>query len=251
MRATAIALAILTGFSAAAAASDIPTKAPPATTPDAYDWTGFYLGANAGGSWGTGTSITTAPSAAFPADFVLSPFPAHGFFGGGQIGGNYQFDSLVIGVEASADLANVKASATTPSPLIANLSSQGSPNFGSFFTTAGRVGIAWHSLLIYGKGGGVWTRISSSSSSFNGAVLTSQSVVFEHPHDGWLLGAGAEWMLDRKWSVKVEYDYIDLTPRFFASVVTFSTTPAQIGTTTVSVGSWKLNSLATGLNYHF
>src|SRR6516162_4197332 len=39
-------------FSGVASAADLPLKAPPAPAPVYYNWTGFYLGVNLGGSWG-------------------------------------------------------------------------------------------------------------------------------------------------------------------------------------------------------
>jgi outer membrane immunogenic protein len=80
--ATASALALL---SSAAAAADLPTFSPPpapmlSTTPIAYNWSGFYIGAH--GGWGFGDE-----------DFE------DGFVVGGQLGVNWQFNSFVVGIE--------------------------------------------------------------------------------------------------------------------------------------------------------
>jgi opacity protein-like surface antigen len=158
---------------------------------------------------------------------------------------------LVIGFEGSADWASVTSTQTTSSPLIANFLHQGFGNIDSLFSVAGRVGLAWRSLLIYAKGGGVWDRVNGNTNNFLGSVLTSQAQTPEHSTSGWLLGAGAEWMLDRKWSVKAEYDYIDLGPYSFESVITYSTTPGLVGTSAASLGNWKINTFVTGLNYHY
>jgi outer membrane immunogenic protein len=60
MRALAIAAvagsALFTGI-ATAGAADMAVKAPPMAAPaPAFDWTGFYVGANAGGGWSPNSS---------------------------------------------------------------------------------------------------------------------------------------------------------------------------------------------------
>ena len=82
LAASASALALL---SSVAAAADIPTFSPPpapmlSTTPIAYNWSGFYVGAH--GGWGFGDG-------AFDDGFVV----------GGQLGVNWQFNSFVLGAE--------------------------------------------------------------------------------------------------------------------------------------------------------
>jgi hypothetical protein len=54
-----LATAAIVGISVSASAADLPRKAPayipPAPLP--YNWTGFYVGLNAGGSWGRQTNL--------------------------------------------------------------------------------------------------------------------------------------------------------------------------------------------------
>src|SRR6516165_6094918 len=84
-------LCALIGISGAALAADLPPRpAPvpyvPAAAP-VYNWTGFYIGDNLGDSWSNSQRAV--------------------FAGGGQVGANYQFNWLVVGVEADFDwLAN-------------------------------------------------------------------------------------------------------------------------------------------------
>src|SRR5947207_6801977 len=62
MRHLAIALAALCGigFTQGTYAADLPTKAPPTIAPAAPNWTGWYVGVNAGGNWGTSDPATNA-----------------------------------------------------------------------------------------------------------------------------------------------------------------------------------------------
>src|SRR5215213_3131853 len=112
----AIALLSTTALSAGlvqvASAADIPARgrapayqAPP---PMAYDtWSGFYIGGNVGGAWGTSRLCTDATiglncSAGDRVDHDLS-----GWLGGGQVGGRIQTGPVVFGIEgmfAGADI---------------------------------------------------------------------------------------------------------------------------------------------------
>ena len=110
----ALALA-LTG---PALAADLPRyKAPPPPPPLPPMWTGFYVGLNAGGTWGNSNNVRTvsAPIAAIPGSnsarryALFSALGASGvgsgntsgFIGGGQVGYNWQFyNSFVGGIEA-------------------------------------------------------------------------------------------------------------------------------------------------------
>ena len=135
---TATALALSAPFSAMAA--DLPVKAPMMAPVAVYNWSGFYIGGNAGYSWGranttqsdlvTTTSVTEcfrdatspaltgatatvicAPNTGTTFPVVTGPTTAaagttgradvNGFVGGGQIGYNHQFDrQWLIGLEA-------------------------------------------------------------------------------------------------------------------------------------------------------
>ena len=113
-------------ISAPAVAADLrmPVKAPPivAAVPY-YNWSGFYIGVNAGWGWGD-NDVTVAPSPdplsqafwnpAFAAGAAPSLFPLKqdGFFGGGQIGYNFQAGMFVFGVEADFQGSNIKDTLT-------------------------------------------------------------------------------------------------------------------------------------------
>src|SRR5262249_44343996 len=108
--ATAIAAIALIGTPAFAA--DMPVKAPAAPMPaPVYNWTGWYVGVNAGASFGSAkTDFNSEPIAVTLGTLVFSPIPGFagsnteypsGFIGGGQIGYNWQFSPIwVAGLEA-------------------------------------------------------------------------------------------------------------------------------------------------------
>src|SRR5262245_3002743 len=83
-----------------ARAADLPVKAPPIIAP-VWSWTGFYIGLNAGYSWGR-----SARDATFGSTLGLgfgtasgSRNNVNGFIGGGQVGYNWQVNNWVLGLE--------------------------------------------------------------------------------------------------------------------------------------------------------
>src|SRR5947209_8129110 len=92
-----------------ASAADLRTrvyKAAPFVAPEAFNWTGFYIGGNAGYAWTKSTDTVTAVSGAasglitsgnVASILTLDP---KGFIGGGQVGYNWQFSPMwVVGLE--------------------------------------------------------------------------------------------------------------------------------------------------------
>src|ERR1700730_7151250 len=198
-------------------------KAPLATAV-VYDWTGFYIGGNAGYSWGrertdgnlTGTqnvsvfrtagptlisSVTTA--AALP---LSGRGNMDGFIGGGQIGYNWQSSKWLFGLEAdfqgsderaTPDVCTVAGFPLGSSILTANY------KLDWFGTARGRVGfLATDRVLLYATGGLAYGHFSAN------APLVPLS--WGSTRAGWTVGAGAEAAIDRNWSVKLEYLYMDL-----------------------------------------
>jgi outer membrane immunogenic protein len=99
-----LAVSILTASAVSASAADLPaaySKAPPVAR--AYNWSGCYIGAEAGGGRGRsgieavtviGNGPPAAPGLPFTNDFDLS-----GGFAGGTGGCNYQAGNWVFGAE--------------------------------------------------------------------------------------------------------------------------------------------------------
>src|ERR1051325_721001 len=127
--ALAIGIGVATLAALPAFAADIPVRIPtkgPVMVAPASNWSGCYIGANAGATWGrsdtTWTGIIESPTAFAAGAATVIPAAANarlgntGFVGGGQIGCNYQNGSLVLGVEADAQYTglDVTRSALVP-----------------------------------------------------------------------------------------------------------------------------------------
>jgi outer membrane immunogenic protein len=78
-------------IAAPAIAADMPPNARPLVAPAHFDWTGFYIGADVGGTWFSDNASYFQPDT--PGRVI----------GGGQAGVNWQSGMFVLGVEADID----------------------------------------------------------------------------------------------------------------------------------------------------
>jgi outer membrane immunogenic protein len=245
--ATAIAVTALIGTPAFAA--DMPVKAPYAPAPAVYNWTGWYVGVNAGASFGNantdfnGGPVTIANAA---QSATSAPFPGitdrtypDGFMGGGQIGYNWQYSPLiVVGIEAdfqgaverdSVDLTNsfavpgvfrVGGTATT---FTGTAVTDYTTNIDWFGTVRGRIGYVWGNgnVLSYLTGGLAYGEVKingtnnvSGGETFGALFSLSQAFAHSQVNTGWVVGYGTEGVIDfwgaRNWTWKIEGLYMDL-----------------------------------------
>jgi iron complex outermembrane recepter protein len=175
---------------AAQPASPLPLKAQPTTT---SDWTGLYLGVNAGYSFGASdwSDSTTGQSTGM--------FGIYGFLFGGTLGANYQLGALVLGLEGDAGWSKASGFGTfTATPLCAGGCNTSN---GWLATARGRVGYAFGRFLAYGTGGAAFGNVQAGFS--NDALDSVISV-------GWTVGGGIEAALTPQLSLKAEYLFVDL-----------------------------------------
>ena len=214
------ALAFLT-TSFAARAADIPPpiyKGPRAVVAY-YNWTGFYVGLNAGYGFGSSDWSAVPTASNKPTGFLV----------GGTLGYNYQVGSWVFGIEGDFDWSNVKGSADCAVGVTCETSSAWLATF------RGRLGYAFDRWLPYLTAGGAYGNVKAEVSvpAF-GLSASSSSSQF-----GWAFGAGLEYAFMGNWTAKIEYLYVDLG--------SFDTGPAPI----VNNVSFKENIVRAGLNYKF
>jgi len=229
--AAAIAAGSLMSFCGAQAADlpaapPMPPTAPVAYAPQAYNWSGFYVGGHIGGGY-AGSSWSDPITGAGSDDFS-----SWGFLGGAQVGANAQFNRLVLGVEGDFSWINAKNSGTDSigEALATN------PQWTS--TVTGRIGAAFDRLLVYGKGGLALAQDQSSLTDLGGN-MASDSVL----RTGWTVGAGLEYALDDHWSAKIEYDYLG----FGSQNMTFTTPLESVS----SNASLNVQEIKAGLNFRF
>jgi outer membrane immunogenic protein len=198
-------------------------------------WSGWYGGVNAGYVDGSRTINTdaviisrsdTAGIANAMASGVTSQLSTGngGFLGGAQFGYNYLLSPMFLaGFEADIQSSSLRngTTAMTTTPIVGtafsfstNLAtSRGLDYIG---TIRGRVGATvTPGMLLYVTGGLAYGGVKSSTSinqiaPGGGEPLTATAGSFSDNRAGYTVGAGAEWMLMSKWSVKAEYLYYDL-----------------------------------------
>jgi outer membrane immunogenic protein len=170
------------------------TKAP-AMVAAIYDWSGFYIGGNAGGAWAHDHRENTT------LGVDLGSYDADGAVVGGQIGYRWQTGTWVFGVEAQGDWADLSGS-TANLAAVNNLHSK----LDAFGLFTGQVGYAWNNALLYVKGGAAVTdRRYEFVDAVSGATLASNG--YDTQWSG-TVGAGLEFGFAPNWSVGVEYDHI-------------------------------------------
>ncbi len=231
MRAVAGSLVSVAGFafcSATAIAADLPLlRAPVASAPAAiYSWTGVYIGAQVGA--GVGRSSWSDP---FAGNDVFTSGTS--FLGGGAVGANYQWNALVLGVEADFDWTRMKGSGTDFLGDTIGTETQWTS------TVAGRVGAAFNRLLVYGKGGAAFARDRSTVTD-----LAGNSAISAFTRTGWIAGVGLEYGITQSWSAKIEYDYLS----FGSQPLNFTT-----ATPTAYASNATLNAqeIKAGINFRF
>jgi outer membrane immunogenic protein len=241
LRAAAVASATLTILGIAHAADLVrpPPPQPAYVPPPVFSWTGFYIGGNAGVAWTQG-DLTDS----FGDSFSNSQRAV--FAGGGQVGGNFQINWLVVGVEADFDwLANNNNSSNSVFvPGIGSL--QVSVNDRWITTLAARAGVAYNNWLFYAKGGGGWVGVNNFTLT---NVTNGNSISFSNSNSnsGWLVGGGIEWAFAPNWTARVEYDFLGLNNQTF-------TVPAGtplIGNDVIAISNRDVQTLTVGLNYLF
>jgi outer membrane immunogenic protein len=254
----ATATALTVASAATVLAADIATpvyKAPPA--PVYYNWTGFYLGANLGGSWGHEShEIFDGNANVFEAAGTNKP---DGVIGGGQIGYNWQFapwfgwgTGTVLGIEAdiqgSSQRSTIGEAGGFSDPRFGPVTFSGSveDRLEWFGTVRGRAGIAFDRVLWYTTGGWAFgeRKIDGPLTSSNAAgVIASTAFSTSNRMDGWTVGGGIEWAFWGNWSAKFEYLYIDFnSPRDVA---------IPGGPFIITSGHFTDNIARAGVNYRF
>lgn len=169
-------------------------KAPPIA---AYNWTGFYLGVNAG----AGVSQTNGRT---DTEFPVFDRGGLGVAGGVQGGFNWQFaPSWVAGIEGDLGYLGIDRSFRNWPTILAS-----GVRTDWYGTLRGRLGYTYGPSLFYATGGAAFVNVKNNFDFFprgSAATLASTSETAA----GWTAGGGIETVLGGNWSAKAEYLYID------------------------------------------
>jgi outer membrane immunogenic protein len=204
-----------------------PPRAPAAYIPvsPAYNWSGFYIGLNAG--YGFGDSTWDAPAS--------GNFAVNGAMAGGTLGWNYQIGQLVLGIEGDYDWQNVRGSSNSGGCVgLANGFVGGCDTASNWYGTfRGRIGYAMDRIMVYGTAGGAVAGIKASTADLPWSSNTEL---------GWAAGAGIEGAITDNLTAKVEYLFTD-----------YGSTSCPAGSCGFGAGNVKFDEsmVRVGLNYKF
>jgi outer membrane immunogenic protein len=236
---TATLMVLAAGLPAAAAdVGRMPMKAPVVAPVPLQDWTGLYVGANAGYSWGR--TDTNYALGGIPA--LGTPLDPNSFVGGGQIGYNWQMGSLVLGVEGDLAWRHGTDAATFTTIFGDFAAFNTEQNWAG--TVRPRVGFATNNWLLYGTGGVAFGGFKHGYTEMRPGVAT-RAAADSDTKAGWAAGAGVEYAFAPQWSLGVEYLYMDFGDATLAQPV--------VGALPASSANFddKSHLLRAKLNYKF
>ena len=214
--------ALLTTVSAFAA--DLPSKKSANAAPVAAvsSWTGVYGGLNVGYGFSESTKAKDSRTGAPSTDRN----GVNGFIAGGQLGADYQIDSLVLGV--AGDYDNSWASKS----YIPGVSQSLKVSFKYVGTVRGRLGYAFSSQLLgYATAGAAFSKLSADWAQPGYAASQSTGT------NGYVIGAGVEHKYTANISSFAEYRYYKYND---ATLTTFNTKVAVTN-----------SEVRAGVNYRF
>jgi outer membrane immunogenic protein len=265
------------GMANVASAADMPLKAPP-IIPVVYNWTGCYVGGNAGGKWGRfSESVDTAGGVAVIPGLAPTPFgPSHvdldhvtasSGAAGGQIGCRWEnAEHWVFGVEGDFDWTSLRGTVTNTlndPPIVPGDTFENRARWeSSARVTLGRSYGQW---LFYGTGGIAFTKVDMAANfiptTVQGVPFPGSSASDSKILTGGTVGLGTAYMLTKNWEIGAEYRYTFYQQANFnlgslAAVCGFTTAVAAVGPICVNTTATGHKGLETQevllkLNYRF
>jgi outer membrane immunogenic protein len=212
-----------------ASAADLPVKGPvyKAVPAPVFNWTGFYVGGTVGYGWGDNRHFNETTG------IGSQSFDVDGFVAGATLGYNWQTPGSrwVWGLELDVSYSDINGVLPV------------APGFGCgggcitdlkwFGTFRGRLGYAFDRSMIYATGGLAFGEVEGSIVGV--ATKGSETAL------GWTVGAGIEFAIAPRWSMKAEYLYVLLNEAQYAVVAG----------TNVVVDDLNFSVVRLGVNYRW
>src|SRR3954452_24160246 len=151
-----------------AMAADMPIKAPPLPPVAYYDWSGAYIGFNAGGVW----YDVNREYVQGPAGRNTTTSGSDGIFGF-HAGAQWQWGAWVLGGEAALSECFrecLSESGLNPVPPFGTPNRFQQNKITNLFTAGPRLGYAWDRLLVFGTGGVASASLKSRNCVFDTGV---------------------------------------------------------------------------------
>jgi outer membrane immunogenic protein len=235
--------AITVIMTAPAFAADLPAHTDTAKAPGMFepphDWSGSYIGANAGGGSNRGCwDLGSVGGTVVIPSVSEGCHNATGGLAGAQIGYRWQSANWVFGMEAQGDWANLAGSAPSSPATFTNAFTNATKSKALGLLT-GQAGYSWNNFLGYVKGGAAVTR-ENYSGSLTGLNLTLDQA--SETRWGGSIGAGLEFGFAQDWSLGLDYDHLFMGGRNISFPVTALVAPRTDNIhQDVDVGTVRLN----------
>ena len=247
----------LSGVSAMAA--DLPVRAPapaPLLAVAPFSWNGFYVGLHAGYGFARGDTVgihTVGGGGTFAG--TIGNVNPRGFVGGGQIGYNIQYGSLVYGIEGDISFSSDSKTATGVINFppgdprsIANGRATARAKDDVFGSIRGRLGFAADRFLFYVTGGVGFTQVKYSLATrfpaagviVGGPAGTGSS---SSTRAAFVLGGGVEYAFTNNWTARVEGLYYDVRKRRVRNTT--------VGNNDFTIATQSHSVVRAGVNYKF
>jgi len=178
----------------AAQAADLPAappayKAPVMAPVPAYNWSGFYIGASVGGEWETiNGNFINPPPATWSVENQRGMWDGH-------IGAQYQWGSVVFGVEGDFvglfHGSNFGTSSCNPTTACGAGTFMSANLVDHIWTVGGKLGWAFGPWMAYASGGYANTKVDNGF--FTAAGFLGESTRTQH--DGAYAGGGFDWQV--------------------------------------------------------
>ncbi len=164
--------------------------------PAVYDWSGFYVGLQAGYAWGDSQVDEINDDGSLNQ---TQDYDHDGFVGGVHAGYNFDMQGLLLGLEGDFEYADI----------------QGDQDFGGSDDETDktiewlgslrlRAGVTMDRALIYATGGVAVGEVDMEASEPGLSISDSETAW------GWTIGGGIEYALSDAISARIEYRYTDL-----------------------------------------
>jgi len=182
----------------------------PVVPAPADSWSGFYVGAQVGGTWGDAdTTFYDRREDNRWKKYDISKSNPNGFLGGVYAGYNWLFDNnWLIGMEGSYNWSNAKDDGAIIRDGIVIPVHEFEVRQKWEAAIIARVGkVIDDSYMPYILGGATWTKLNGIIKFETGDEDTSGSVKKDDTIAGWTIGAGVEFKLTESLHARAQYRY--------------------------------------------
>jgi opacity protein-like surface antigen len=197
-----------------------------------YNWTGPYIGAYVGSTWGQEDWTFRTLGTTSDPDFA-------GYIVGGQVGYNLQRGRVVYGIEADYGYSDAHGGVSCPNGNLFTCQAEAN----RLASLTGRLGYTFGRVLVYAKGGLAAGEVTAQTVQNQGLLILPSNTPLNGSSNwqtGWTLGGGMEFALTDRWSAKAEYMHHDLGSDTFA-----------VGAGPLVDATTKGDTVRIGVNLHF